>query len=199
MKILPLVSLISIVFNSSIAAQPIQRFKGQSSDSLVHTILSNKFKGGKSYEFINGNNSFILFTELVNINKQMDEFFDSPTLLNILHSSDDINYTNYFIDTLSNGNSCWAPVQLDSIFLINIDEDFEKEICVVLIHIPYCDAYLNYVSVHFYDNLENFILYKKLRPYREFTFAINKFSRPVNEIITEKINSFLQEKREIKK
>ena len=199
MKILPLVSLISIVFNSSIAAQPIQRFKGQSSDSLVHTILSNKFKGGKSYEFINGNNSFILFTELVNINKQMDEFFDSPTLLNILHSSDDINYTNYFIDTLSNGNSCWAPVQLDSIFLINIDEDFEKEICVVLIHIPYCDAYLNYVSVHFYDNLENFILYKKLRPYREFTFAIHKFSRPVNEIITEKINSFLQEKREIKK
>ena len=197
---LPLIcfTFIFSLFNL-IGKTQIIRFKGQSSDSLVYTILSNKLKAGKTYEFINGYNSFILFTELVNRNKQIDEFFDSPTLLNILHSSDDINYTNYFIDTLSNGNSCWAPVQLDSIFLINVDDDLEKEICVVLNHIPYCDAYLNYVSVHFYDNLENFILSKKLRPCREFTFTIHKFSRPVNETISEKINSFLQEKREIKK
>lgn len=129
----------------------------------------------------------------------MDEFFDSSTLLNLLHSNDDINYTNYFIDTLSNGNSCWAPAQLDSIFLINVDDDVEKEICVVLNHIPYCDAYLNYVSVHFYDNLENFILLKKLKPFKEHTFAIHHFPMPQKEMISEKINSFLQEKREVNK
>lgn len=184
---LPLIFFTFIFSLSSLNGKTqIIRSKGQSSDSLVHTILPNKLKEGKTYEFINGYNSFILFTELVNRKKQMDEFFDSSTLLNLLHSNDEINYTNYFIDTLSNGNSCWAPVQLDSIFLINVDDNVEKEICVVLNHIPYCDAYLNYVSVHFYDNLENFILYKKLRPYREFTFAIHKFTRPVNEIIAEK-------------
>jgi hypothetical protein len=199
LKIFPLVCLISIVFNSSIAAQPIQRFKGQSSDSLVHTILPKKFNGGNAYEFRNGNNSFIIYSELTNKKKQIEEFYATSTLLNLLHSDDDLNFTNYFIDTLSTGNSCWAPAQLDSIFLINIDNDVEKEICVVLNHIPYCDAYLNYVSVHFYDNLENFILYKKLKPLRDFTFAIHEFSRPVNEIMEEKINSFLKEKPEIKK
>ena len=199
MKTLPLVCLISIVFNSSIEAQPIQRFKGQSSDSLVRNILPNKFNAGNVYEFVNGNNSFIIYSELTNKNKQIEEFYETSTLLNILFSPDKRNYSNYFIDTLSIGNSCWAPAKLDSLFLTNIDDDVEKEICVVLNHIPYCDAYINYVSVHFYDNLEKFIEFKKLKPFKEYTFAIHEFSRPVNEIIAEKINSFLQEKREIKK
>jgi len=199
LKTLPLFCLISIVFNSSIEAQPIQRLKGQSSDSLVHTILSYKFKAGNVYEFINGNNSFIIYSELTNKNKQIEEFYETSTLFNILYSPDKINYSNYFIDTLSIGNSCWALAKLDSLFLINIDEDIEKEICVVLIHVPYCDAYKNYVSVHFYDNIENFIAFRKLKPFKEFTFAIHHFTMPLKEMIAEKINSFLKEKPEIKK
>jgi hypothetical protein len=171
------------------------RFKGQSSDSLVHTILPKKFNGGNVFEFRNGNNSFIIYSELTNKKKQIEEFYATSTLLNLLHSDDDLNFTNYSIDTLSTGNTCWAPAQLDSIFLINVDDDIEKEICVVLMHNPYCDAYMNYVSVHFYDNLEKFIASKKLKPFRDLTFAIHDFSTSTNEIILEKIKSLVRKER----
>jgi beta-lactamase class D len=55
-------------------------------------------------------------------------------------------------DTLHISSSCFAPAQIDTVWLENADEDREDELCVLFSVYPYCDLYRPKQHLVVYDN-----------------------------------------------
>ncbi len=179
-------SILSIVFVLSfsmlVQGQTYIRTSGESIDSLVgRTLDKNSFTDGV-YEYFIDNSSIIIYFQ-VRISKELDKenlyFGETSTMFNVMYSSDNIHYSKYLIDTVGVSNSCWAPVRVDSILFLNIDSDISNEMCLILYHSPYCDAFVSYEEILFFDNYETFPDLKRIM--KLTSFNTEYFDLPISD------------------
>lgn len=177
--------------------QTFVRHAGESLDSLVHRTLDRNSVVEGIYEYNVGRSSLLLYFQVRNERELIDKqtnYGETSTLFNALYSTDKVHYTKYLIDTVGNSNSCWAPVRADSILFLNIDDDLAEEMCLILYHIPYCDAYFSYVEVKFFDDYETFSDKKIIHPFKELTFQFFDLPLPDKSKIKERILAELKVK-----
>ncbi len=184
-------------FSLNTQGQTYTRKSGESIDSLVgRTIDKNSFTCGV-YEYSLDASSVITYFQVRN-SKEIDNenlyYGETSTMLNVLYSSDKINYSKYLIDTVGVSNPCWAPVIADSILFINIDNDSNKEMCLILYHNPYCDAFIPFVQIMFFDDLESFPKLKNINQLASLNFQIHELPISGKSEIKSKIISTLKEK-----
>ncbi|MFH0894879.1 MAG: hypothetical protein V2A54_10635 [Bacteroidota bacterium] len=178
-------------------AQTFKRFEGQSKDSLVKNTLDKHSTTCGIYEFTNDSASVIPYFQIRSSREMINGepmYDDTRTIFNLLYSNDKKLYKKFTVDIIGQSNSCWAPVTVDSIFFCNIDQDIQKEMCLILYHYPYCDAYFSFISVIFYDDLQSFCAAKRVKTFPELSFNMYDLPLPDKKGVKLKIVAHLKEK-----
>ena len=177
------------------------RGTNESKDSLVARTLVNHGYVSGVYEYTSGNGSLILSFEIrsaTEIDKNEPDFQETWTLFNALYSTDGINYQKQLIDTVGTSNSCWAPVSADTLLLLNVDRDLNNELCLLLTHVPFCDAYLTYSEAVFFDDFFSFPVTKTINALPELNFRLFAIPPPSKEQHISKIMEELKAKGVLK-
>jgi hypothetical protein len=178
-------------------SQTFQRLEGQSKDSLVKKTLDKNSTTCGIYEFTNDSASVIPYFQIRSSREMIHgepTYDDTWTIFNFLYSNDKKLYQKFTIDTIGQSNSCWAPVTVDSIFFCNIDSDIQKEMCLILYHYPYCDAYLSFIRVVFYDDIQSFATEKRIKSFPELSFNMYDLPLPDKKNVKLKIVAHLKGK-----
>ena len=173
------------------------RQTGENNESLIaRTLDKNSFTCG-IYEYTNDSGSVIIYFQICNSTELLPDqrdYQETKTLFNVLFSTDKINYTKYIIDTLGMSTSCWAPATADSILFLNVDKDANKEICIILYPVPYCDNLLSTIDILFFDDLNTFYKTKIIEDLSELNFKIFEVPLAPRNEIKNKIISSLKSK-----
>lgn len=177
-----------LLFHMKVHAQTFSRPENESKESFVSSTLDSNFVLTGAYEFSTDTSNLILYFQQQNLN----EYYLGVTTIHALYSTNKISFTKYLIDSIGSSNSCWLPYSIDTMYLINVDNDIEKEICLVLRHIPICDAYLPTIEIMFFDNAETFNRTENLKELKDFHFQIFSIPLPSSEKVYEKIIATLK-------
>ena len=99
-----------------VTSQTIQRTEGEVADSLVMRITEDPqvFLSGKPYEVADSSYSAIIYADITALKKLPKkrnvfhpmEGVPTVTRLNVLYSTDKVNYTKYILDTLDMNSGC---------------------------------------------------------------------------------------------
>lgn len=194
--------LLAFCFYPLAQAQTYVRQPIESIDSLVGRILNKNSSAGRIFEFALDSSSIVLYFEIRSASELADgdiRFGETITLFNVLYSEDRVHYSKYKIDTLGQSDGCWAPVRVDTMLLFNVDNDKNKEICLVASHTPFCDAYLEYAEILFFDDLASFLPLKTIVPLPALHCRFFEMPMPDPLLMEAKIREILKEKNVLKR
>lgn len=159
-------------------AQSVTRQPDENKEHFITRILSkSSLSSGGVYEYSGDSGSVILYFETryadsSQIQNQASSPFEprhfgaSCTLLHLLYSTDQINYSTHLTDTMNVNTGCcpcWLPATVDSVFFLNIDADTPDELCVVVQRpvLPTCNS-ISRSEVLFFDDYETFFTTKQI-------------------------------------
>lgn len=141
-------------------SQIIQRAMGELADSLVTRITedSQVFLSGKPYEVVDSSYSAIIYADITALKKLPNkripiypmEGIPTVTRLNVLYSTDKVNYTNYVLDTLDRNSGCCPchlPGSVDYFYLANSKKKDELLVMKVMPVKHDCSSITSYWAI----------------------------------------------------
>lgn len=148
----------------TVTSQTIQRTEGEVADSLVMRITedSQVFLTGKPYEVLESSYSAIIYADITALKKLPNkripiypmEGIPTVTRLNVLYSTDKVNYTKYVLDTLDRNSGCCQchlPGTVDYFYVSNSKKKDELLVMKVMPVKHDCSSMTSYWAILYGD------------------------------------------------
>lgn len=148
----------------TVTSQTIQRTEGEVADSLVMRITedSQVFLTGKPYEVLESSYSAIIYADITALKKLPNkripiypmEGIPTVTRLNVLYSTDKVNYTKYVLDTLDRNSGCCPchlPGTVDYFYVSNSKKKDELLVMKVMPVKHDCSSMTSYWAILYGD------------------------------------------------
>lgn len=192
--VLALFALFALFVPDSMSGQTVVKLPGESAPDFAQRAA-----GADIYltaEHAEGPASAILyFTE---VHSESDTAIwhgnSGRTHFHLLLSEDGTSYANHFVESFPGADPCWDSMRADAVFFINADDDREKEICLISLRSPFCDAFTPFIQVMFYDHCQSVQTHGKLPALTDLNFKIHELPVPDIQAVRAYIVSALKEK-----
>lgn len=147
-----------------VTSQTIQRTKGEVADSFIMRITEDRqvFLTGKPYEVVGSTYSAIIYADITALKKLPNkripiypmEGIPTVTRLNVLYSTDKVNYTKYILDTLDRNSGCCPchlPGTVDYFYISNSKKKDELLVMKVMPVKHDCSSMTSYWAILYQD------------------------------------------------
>lgn len=145
-------------------SQTYERIEGEPLDSLVMRITEDRevFLTGKPYEVLDSSYSAIIYADITALKKLPNkripiypmEGIPTVTRLNVLYSTDKVNYTKYVLDTLDRNSGCCPchlPGSVDYFYVSNSKKKDELLVMKVMPVKHDCSSMTSYWAILYED------------------------------------------------